>query len=45
MGWVSAESLATSPDYPDERLSCPVDDLGEITVPRFPTRRRASRVR
>ena len=45
MGCVSAESLATSPDYLDRRLSRPVDHLGEITVPQYPTRRTASRVR
>ena len=32
MGGVSAASLVPSPDFPDMRLSCPLDALGEIEV-------------
>ncbi|MCY3873665.1 MAG: hypothetical protein OXF88_05155, partial [Rhodobacteraceae bacterium] len=30
MGGVSAESLAPSTDFPDSRLSCPLDALDEV---------------
>ncbi len=32
MGGVSAQSLAPSTDFPDRRLSCPLDALDEVGV-------------